>query len=340
MPSLCISHSGDSSRSFAIFVTRPISAGLMAVSVLLLERHNLEIEADAQLSQIARRSVSQLSHQFETSGLLLRAVQSAYLIADDITEDGFHSIEQTLRPTRAVPGMVAMAFARRQGGGADRKPRYIYERVVPKAGNESLLGFDVSRQGDGLVALERARDTDRPILSAPVPLRQATSDPRDVLGVVVRLPVYSSGPLPVDVPERRRRELGVLGLSMRVRPLLLSTLSLEAMQRFRVRVFDVTGSGRALLYDSGVAALPGARRFGGTVDFGGRRWALVLQPRGRAYDAGLLWMIGIGGSSMSLLLASLLWSVATTRRRAVQLGRRDLRQRVGRGGPRWLFQTA
>jgi len=297
--------------------------GLVATgAVILLERHNLEAEVDLQRSQIAKRSVYQIDRQLQTSGLLLRAMQSTYFVADDISQDRFESIHDNLRPRQMLPGMVALAFARRQAGtAADPRPRYIYERVAPLAGNTLLLGFDIARQADNLRALERARDTDRPVMTAMLPLRQPVHDPRDATGIVVRLPVYTSGPVPRDVAERRHREFGAIAMSMRVRPLLLTALPIEALRHFRVRLFDTTDAKARLLYDAGSAALPAARRYGGAIDFGERRWFLLLQPRGQAYDASLLWMIGMGGSIMSLLLASLFWSIATTRRRAVSLGR-------------------
>ena len=62
-------------------------AGLVVTSaVLLLERNNLEAEAQMRDSQVARRSLSQVQRQFETSGLLLRAVQSAFLVDDHISQ--------------------------------------------------------------------------------------------------------------------------------------------------------------------------------------------------------------------------------------------------------------
>lgn len=290
-------------------------------SVILLERHNLEEEASLQFSQIAKRSVTRVERRLESSGLLLRAMQSAYFVAGDIDQPRFASILDNLRPSEMLPSLVAMVFAKRGAGdAAGARPRYPYELVAPTAGNATLIGFDMAEQPSNLRALLRARDIDLPVMSAAFPLRQPTRDARDALGVVVRLPVYSSGPIPINVVQRRRREIGALGMSMRVRPLLLAALPPEALQRFRVRVYDTTDAEVRQLYDSGTAALPDARSYGGDVAFGERRWQVLLQPRDRGYDAGLLWMVGLGGAIASLLLALLLWSLASTRRRAVSLG--------------------
>src|SRR3546814_7549907 len=92
------------------------------------------------------------------------------------------------------------------------------------------------------------------------------------MGVVVRLPVYSSGPRPSDVAQRRAREIGALGISMRVRPMLLAALPPDALHRYRVRVLDTTGETTMTLYDSGGHVAPGASVYGGGVSFGERRW--------------------------------------------------------------------
>ncbi|HVR82140.1 MAG TPA: EAL domain-containing protein [Luteimonas sp.] len=286
--------------------------------VVLLERHNLRDEASLQFSQIARRSELQVERQLETSGLLLRAMQTAFFV-DNLGQQRFLSIHDNLRPEQRVPSLVATGFARRLRA-ADGSLHYRYEWVAPIAGNAILIGFDIASQPVNLRALERARDTDLPVMSAPFRLLQPAADPRDADGVVMRLPVYVAGPVPVTVAERRRRELGALATSMRLRPLLLAALPEDALQRFHVRVYDVT-VGKRLLFDSGTRAIAGARSYGGEITFGERRWQLQLQPRDQGYDASALWLFGLGGLLASLLLASLLWSVAATRLRAVSLGR-------------------
>ncbi|HEY9540221.1 MAG TPA: EAL domain-containing protein [Luteimonas sp.] len=305
------------------FALAGLLAGLLGTAaVLLLERDNLQAGARMQDSQVARRSVAQVERQFETSGLLLRAVQSSFMVSDDIDQQQFADVHDNLHAQEVLPSLVAMVFARRsepeRPGGP---PGYRYESVVPLAGNRSLVGFDMAAQEANLRALLRARDIDRPVMSAAFPLRQPVDDARDAMGVVVRLPVYSSGPRPSDVAQRRAREIGALGISMRVRPMLLAALPPDALHRYRVRVLDTTGETTMTLYDSGGHVAPGASVYGGGVSFGERRWRVQLQARDSGYNASLLWLMGATGTVASLLLALLLWSAATMRRRAVTLGR-------------------
>ncbi|HVI58660.1 MAG TPA: EAL domain-containing protein [Luteimonas sp.] len=304
------------------FALAGLLAGLVVTaSVLLLQRANMEAEARLRDSQAARRSVVQVMRQFEASGLLLRAVQSAFLVDDDISREQFAGMYENLRSPDMLPSLLAMVFARREPPAEPgARPHYRYHLVAPLAGNESLSGFDMAPQEANLRALLRARDTDRPVMSAAFTLRQPVGDPRDALGVVVRLPVYGAGPRPVDVAQRRRQELGALGISMRVRPMLLAAFPQDIVQHYRMRVFDVTDEAMVPLFDSGGEVAAGARSTSRDVSFGERRWRVELQRRGRGYDAGMLWMMGLAGAIASLLLALLLWSVATTRRRAVTLG--------------------
>ncbi|MGN6513272.1 MAG: CHASE domain-containing protein, partial [Lysobacteraceae bacterium] len=198
--------------------------GLLATtSLVLLEHHDLAGQARARHALVARRTLGQVQRQLESAGLQLRAVQSAYLVASGIDEERFADIIENLQAQRMVPSLLAVAYAPRSTG-ADGRAHYVYTRVAPLAPNRSLLGLDIVSQPANLAALSRARDQDEPVLSAPFQLRQPATDPRDDDGVVVRLPVFSPGPLPATPAERRRREAGALAMSVRLRPLLLGAL--------------------------------------------------------------------------------------------------------------------
>src|SRR3546814_3395758 len=90
-----------------------------------------------QDSQVARRSVAQVERQFETSGLLLRAVQSSFMVSDDIDQQQFADVHDNLHAQEVLPSLVAMVFARRsepeRPGGP---PGYRYESVVPLRSEE------------------------------------------------------------------------------------------------------------------------------------------------------------------------------------------------------------
>lgn len=291
--------------------------GLLATTALVaLEHHDMSQQARTRHALIARRTVGEVERQLDEAGLTLRAVQSAYLVSSDIDQPRFAAIVANLQAQRMVPSLVAVAYAPRTLDGAGHA-HYAYTRAAPLPPNRVLIGLDVVSQPENLAALERARDTGRPVLSAAFRLRQAASDPRDTDGVVVRLPVYSPGPLPATLAERRQRGIGALAMSLRLRPLLLDALQPPLLSQYHVRVVDL-GNGGRVLFDEG-ARPDGGSRYEGSLDYGGRRWLVSLQPI-RSAVAPLLWVFGVGGVIASVLFALLLWSIANTRRRALALG--------------------
>jgi diguanylate cyclase (GGDEF)-like protein len=112
-----------------------------------------------------------------------------------------------------------------------------------------------------------------------------------------------------------------------VHRLIADAVPADVLQRLRLRV-TAAGTG-ALLYDSrrGLAAAGGGGVQLRTVRFGGRAWELRMEPLPAAASLdgsalGLLW----AGLLASTLLALLVWSVANTRRRALELGWRMSRR--------------
>ena len=292
-------------------------AGLVATtSLVLLEQHDLSSQAHARHVLIARRTVSMVERQLVAAGVQLRALQSVYLIAPGIDQAQFDTIVTNLQAQRIVPSLLAVAYAPRTTDAAGHA-HYAYARVAPLAPNRSLLGLDIVSQPLNLAALTRARDLGEPVLSAAFPLRQVAGDPRDREGVVVRLPVFSPGPIPATTTERRQREVGALAMSMRLRPLLVDVLQPPLLSQYHVQVVDLDDGGR-VLFDEG--ARPGGDdAYAGVARYGGRRWQVTLRPAQPAI-ATMLWVFGIGGVVASLLLAMLLWSIASTRRRALAIG--------------------
>ncbi|MET0654622.1 MAG: EAL domain-containing protein, partial [Pseudoxanthomonas sp.] len=277
----------------------------------------------AAYSALADASLARLRAPLEDAAAVLRAMQTVFLSNDHMDQPQFEEYSQNLRIPEAQPGYVATVFARRRPPAeATQSVAYPYELVSPLRSNESLIGFDIARQKPNLQALQRARDTDTPILSAPFALQQFKhySGPA-TLGVTVRLPVYSRGPIPADVAERRRREIGALAISLRLEPLVYEALGSAALERFQVRIRD-RDAPQTDFFDSDASFLSDAAVQARTLEFGGRRWHVQMRPRVSVLDTTRVRNVIVAGVIISLLLAALLWSLSTTRRRAVKLGQR------------------
>jgi hypothetical protein len=148
---------------------------------------------------LAQSSVSLLERQFETSGLLLRAMQSTYSVSGDIDQSHFEPSSATCRRRR-----WRRAWSRSHLPAACRAttaPRALRLRAGRTARRQcSLLRFDVVAQPANVRRLEQARDIDQPVMSAVFALRQPTPDPGDALGVTIRLPCTPQDPCPRTWP--------------------------------------------------------------------------------------------------------------------------------------------
>ncbi|GGA67095.1 hypothetical protein GCM10011521_01510 [Arenimonas soli] len=304
----------------------------LALSVLAATLHHdaLERSDRMRLDRLAERSFEAVDGQLQTCGLLVRAVQALFLASDEVTESEFEAIYANLRPREQFPSLQAMAYAERSDRpSADAEPdgrdHYLTNLVAPRSGNEALVGLDVATQPANLAAARFARDADRPVMSAPFQLIQRTGMPGPNDGVTIRLPIFSAGPPPRDLAERRSREIGTLAASFRVSRLIADALPSETQERFRIRVLDVTDGGRALLFEQATQAVePGAGpvqdAYVHDLAYGGRTWRIEAEPLPDADPATWLPALTFGiGVLASLLLASLAWSIAGTRSRALAL---------------------
>jgi diguanylate cyclase (GGDEF)-like protein/PAS domain S-box-containing protein len=292
-----------------------------------LQQERMRVERRAQLEHVAESSFVALRSQLQAAEMLARAVQSVFLASEEVTGQEFANVYANLRPHDRFPSLQALAFARRepQPGG----DRYITELVAPEAGNRAIIGLLVNTQPANLSAVLRSRDQDRPALSAPFRLAQQADPEAPVDGITLRLPIYDRGAPPVSVPERRQRMVGSLAISFRAGDLIGHSLPADARRQLHVEVGDVTDGTVLPLFDSHEgphADVAPDYRFDRELHFGGRVWRVGMHPVGGAAEAGIPWPLVLPGLMASALLALLVWSAATTRRRALELGLRMSRR--------------
>lgn len=276
-----------------------------------------EAEAARLQAALADSAQDRLRDPLDAAAVGLRAMQTVFLANDAMDQAAFARYQANLGATDEIPGYRITGFARRHAApGA--APAYRYELVTPLAGNAPLLGLDVASQPVNLQALERARDLDTVVMSAPFLLAQAR-----VRGVALRLPVYARGEVPGDVDERRAREIGALAISLDLDTMARGALQGRILEFMHVEVRDPDAApGDDLVFASGPAppaAGPVATR---ALRFGDRRWTLRLQPLAASPDTEQVRARAIAGTAISALLALLLWSMASTHRRVLVLGQR------------------
>ena len=279
----------------------------------------LQRRSDA-IAGIVGRGDAALRASLHDGELLLRSVQTLFLASRDVSQEEFANVYANMQTHERLPSLQAMVFAQREVR-ADGE-HFITELVMPVAGNERVVGLDVVTQPGNLAGLLRSRDSDEPVMSAP--FRLAQQRPGELPdGVTLRLPVYSTGGPPRSVDERRQRMRGSIAISLRLNRMISAALRETAKLGLQVQIVDVT-DGRSLpVYDSRSPDAKAGRgpSFERMHDYGGRRWQLRMYATERLATVHWPWSIFAGGMLSSLLLALLVWSVATTRQRALQLGR-------------------
>lgn len=296
---------------------------LFTAWVALKEWRDVNERADVAYRIAADHGVQRLNAQLVAAAALLRAMQTVFLADDHVDQAQFSQYNENLRLRTRLPGHVATAFARRQFDPADSgRIAYVYQLAAPVHGNESLIGFDMARQKENLLALQHARDADAATVSEPFPLRQLSADGNTLMGITVRLPVYSRGLIPDSVEARRAREIGALAVSLRLDALVREGLPTQVLEQFRVRIRNLDAASTAAFFDSAAVTAVDAPIYLRTLEFGGRRWQLQLQPRPASLDMGRMRTVMVAGAVISSLLALLLWSLTTTRQRAIALGSR------------------
>ena len=298
----------------------------LALSGLAASLHHQALVRAEQvrLDRLAERSFDAVAAKLQTCGLLVRSVQALFLASDSVTAAEFEAMYANLRPREQFPSLQAIAFAERTRDELTGSERYITGLVAPVSGNRALLGLDITTQPANLTAARFSRDADLPVMSAAFQLVQRSGMPGPNDGITIRLPVFSTGPQPANLAERRQREMGSLAVSFRVAGLIEDALPSETLERFDVRVLDITDGGDRLLYGSGDPTMSARDTplFTRDIRYGGRTWRVQAQALPVARDAfSLPWLTFGIGVLASLLLALLAWSIAGTRARALGLAR-------------------
>ena len=288
------------------------------------QQHQRQASADAaEFQRVAERTHRAISQQLDASGWVVRAVQTLFLTSDAVTASEFENMYANLHPDEHFHSLLALVYARRDVQD-DGRERFISTLVAPRAGNERVFGLDVGTQPTNLAAVLRSRDSDQPALSAPFRLVQFAERGIEADGVILRLPIFTPGPPPTTVVERRARFRGSLGVSFQLSELIAGALPEDARKSLHVQVSDVSDAVTLPLFDSHPDAHPqstSGNRFDRRLEYGGRIWRVHAHAAGHSPNAvqwseSTLWP----GLLASLLLALLVWSVATTRRRALELG--------------------
>jgi PAS domain S-box-containing protein len=208
---------------------------------------------------------------------------------------------------------------------AAMRPDYIVVSFIePFEANKAAHGFDVGSNAVRRQAFEQARDTGRPVATGRITLVQET---RKQFGVLVFMPVYKAGALPVTIAERRQRIDGYVVGVLRGGDIVSAALGDNSSDNLAFTLFDDSAtSTEQFLFkneeaNDSVRFLNETGLFGGSteyasitnLEFAGRQWRAEINPTRdflSQHRSANSWIILSGGMLIAGFVSAffLLWS--------------------------------
>jgi diguanylate cyclase (GGDEF)-like protein/PAS domain S-box-containing protein len=355
-----------------------IIGAAISVGSFLISRDNVETEAELRFERQASDAQHVIAARIHSYAEVMYGL-SALFSASSVSRAQFHRYVTGLDLAQRYPGFGALNYAEHVPQEAkarfearvrtdtsldprgypnftvippgNRPEYYVLTYLEPMAGNERLLGLDISNNPSAANprniadALASARDSGK-LTSSGELLR--VKGPKGFTGLSMRLPVYRSG-MPVETVEQRRTAfVGSIGAGFRVKGLMQGVLDEQALKFLRFRLYesgpaesyvanvaakDVAGADR-LLFDSkdllktaDTVADPGGEDTAFKailpIEVAGRVWEVHFSTPHKAVignvDAALPWLVLAGGLMTTVLLFGLFSSFANSRRRAEEL---------------------
>jgi len=207
-----------------------------------------------------------------------------------------------------------------------REPLTAIVYLEPFSGrNLRAFGYDMRSEPVRRAAMEAACDEGRTALSGRVRLVQETGQDEQA-GFLMYLPVYRGGQVPATVEARRAALAGWVYAPFRADDLMRGVLG-ERGNELGLSLYDgEVADPAALLHDSGAAAGAGPGGPGPEATrrlvVAGRPWTLVaraLPGLASRYPSREPALAALVGGAVSLLLALLVWLLASGRERAERL---------------------
>jgi signal transduction histidine kinase len=223
------------------------------------------------------------------------------------------AVIRRLQRETAASGLPYPAIRRFEPPG--ERDRYgVITYVYPVTRNRGAVGADLLVDPVRRGAINRARDTARPVSPAPVRLVQTP----DALSVVMYLPMYAGPDQTPPAADRAGRFLGTIGTGIELRDLMRGTAA-------DVRLYDLGyPGGRTLrrLIHSTRPDNAGGERISRDLELqtAGRRWILTYgsdDPLVGEIERAVPVLIAVLGALVSLLAGAVVASATSGRRKAL-----------------------
>jgi diguanylate cyclase (GGDEF)-like protein len=319
-----------------------VLSGCLGVTAVLWHGALADAEQDAQadFDGRVRELVNNLDQRMQTYVQALYGVQGLFASSQDVDRDEFRTYLTGQDLNRHFPGVHGVgymkligpqqreaheALVRRQGfpdyrifppGERDWYAPIVYLEPF-NDNNRHAFGYDTGSEEHRRTALEQARDSGQPAMSAKIRLVQEVGEPAQA-GFLVVLPVYNH-PQPIATLAQRRSAIsGWVFAPFRVGD-LMAGLGGPRAAALDVEIYDggvITPE--ALMYDSVPLARDTTRVTRQQISIANHRWTLRIatQPGAGTARTDKAQVIGALGVALSSLLACLTWLLARGRVRA------------------------
>ncbi|TRX74202.1 CHASE domain-containing protein [Pseudomonas mangiferae] len=265
-------------------------------------QHEYEQRFAMEAQEIAKR----IDSRMQAYEMVLRGMAGVMIGSDDVSLDEWARASDQLQLQERYPGIQAIAWARylREAelapfsaallgeGRHDLHPfppgprdEYLLVDYISPLNwrNRRVVGFDLLSEPTRKAALDQARDSGEPVLTAPVTLKQET-DTDTQSGVLLFMPVYHPNQPVTTAEERRAALFGVVMGAFRIRDLLTGILGTQA-PLFHVEIKDLQAPDARLL-DGAAPQDPARFQLRQELHIYGRTWELTLTSL-PAYEASL-----------------------------------------------------
>jgi PAS domain S-box-containing protein len=321
----------------------PLLVTILATYVVTQE---LAARRQARFQRLVADVEQRLDARLADFEILLDGSRAVFAMEETVTASEWHSYVLSRDIRRGMRGLTALGYIeqvpheslaswererRRETPAFEVRPRgeagphYVIAYIEPVARNRSALGFDIATEPFRRDAAEFARDTGEPAITRRIALVQ---DPDRHAGFLMLLPVYRNGSNARTLEERRRAHRGWVYIAFRAEDLVGEVLG-RAGDELRLRIDDVADSSPLPVFDNAPGSAPSRTALSYDVARYGAWWRLYFSTRPAFEDTSARMLpvaVALGGLLVSLLIGAIVWTLARTRGRAMELAEERTRQ--------------
>ncbi|HEX5343309.1 MAG TPA: CHASE domain-containing protein [Duganella sp.] len=321
-----------------------VLTGCLGVTAVLWQSATADAEQEAQadFDGRVRELVNNLDQRMQTYVQVLYGVQGLFASSDHVDREEFATYLNGQDLNHHFPGVHGVGYIQLVGPrqvaeheAVVRRGGYPAYRVFPAAqlpwhapivyiepfneNNRRAFGFDTASEPRRRAALEQARDSGQPAMSAKIRLVQETGVAEQA-GFLMVLPLYDHAQPVSTLAQRRAAISGWVYAPFRVGD-LMAGLGGPRAAALDVEVYDGDEiAPEALMYDSASNAGDRPRSTRQQISIANHRWTLriAMLPKPASARSDKAQQIAGFGAAISVLLAWLTWLLARGRVRARQ----------------------